>query len=220
MLTLLFLGAVALALVKPWGAQPVADSILAAPPPAPGVTSSAAGLSLGTRALPPAAFAPSPEACLADMGWRACALEPSGAQAVRSTYISGKAPIAAGLEGPVIPAVVFVTKAGAALAFYGPPGFYTASKRHADNAGGEPAWGSVAVSAWWLDTDGGSRFIDLSPVGPLGSGQHVVGNAFVPPADALLNADHWPEGRYVVWFQGGGDKPWDAFFDFEILPAD
>jgi hypothetical protein len=204
--------------VKPWGGpQSVGD-----PGPAPPLPFGApAALGLGPVSMPPSLFAPAARECMADVGWAVCSLGRSGVQTVRNVFAGAAQRPVTGLAAPVRPVVVLALPSGAALAFYPPPGFYSTTQRHADSGGGEVAWGTVVVSAWRVDPGADSTlWIDLAAMGPVGAGNDIAANVFVPPEAVRLSAERWPDGRYIVWLKGGGVRSWDEFFDFEIVTSD
>ena len=216
---LLVAAAVGLSLLKPWGAGRVAvDPVPERPGPA---ADPAAGL--GPIRLPATVFDPRPDECMADIGWHVCVLDEStlsgasSGRAVRNVFGPDVPSVTSPGRMPDQPAVILVTTSGATIAFYAPPGFYAAAQRRADSAGGEPAWGTVGVSAWELQPGSdGTRWIELTAAGPIGEGADLVGNVLVPRNEKLVDALAWPAGRYVVWLKGGGAESWEEFFDFEI----
>jgi hypothetical protein len=223
----LVVGALALALFKPWGAPLVEDVVAPAPLEPP--TAAARTLSLEETRIPAMVFAPVAERCMDDIGWRVCAMSPSGEQTVRNVYATGvsadlgesepagaSAPSAHGISEELTPAVILATVSGAALALYPPPGFYVALPSRADSAGGEPAWGTIAVAAWWVDPAASTRSIGLGTVGSVHLGSQVAGTVLTPLSAPLASAATWPAGRYVLWLKGGGAEPWQEFFDLEV----
>jgi hypothetical protein len=146
---------------------------------------------------------------MVDVGWRICVLSASGGQALRNVFDPDAAPLQQS-QAPgstVDPAVVLVTTAGAAFGFYPPA------------AEGAKAAGTVEVSAWQVDQAlPGTRSVDLKTMGPLRHGARSAANVFVPPADALVSADAWPDGGYVFWLKGSGPSPWEQYFALDVLP--
>jgi hypothetical protein len=207
------IAALTVAVLKPWG--PTTDAQVVARPPAHAVTAQApaqvpaAPRVIGPVVLPAAAFDPAPASCVKDVGWRICVLSASGGQSLRNVFDPGAAPLEPS-QAPgsaVDPAVVLVTTAGAAFGFYPP----ATEAGRADSA--------VAFSAWQVDQElPGTRSVDLKTIGPLRQGARSAANVFVPPTEALVSADAWPDGGYVFWLKGSGASPWEQYFAVEVLP--
>jgi hypothetical protein len=207
--------ALTIAVLKPWGptsgaqsvARPAAHAVTAQVPARPEV--SAPPREIGPVVLPEAAFDPAPASCVVDLGWRICVLSASGGQSLRNVFDPDAAPLepSQAPDSAVDPAVVLVTTAGAVFGFYPPVA----------EAGG--ADGTVEVSAWQVDQAlPGTRSVDLKTMGPLRRGERSVANVFVPPAEALVSANAWPDGGYVFWLKGSGPDTFEQYFAVEVLP--
>jgi hypothetical protein len=208
--------ALTVAVVKPWGQTTPGQSV--ARPPAPPATArgiaaqvlaSAAPRVIGPVVLPAAAFDPDPSSCVADVGWRICVLSVSGGQGLRNVFDPHAPPLqpsqAPGAAAD--PAVLLATTNGAAIGFYAPEG---------EAADGAEA---IQVSAWQVDQAlPGTRSVDLKTMGRVFQGERSAANVFLPPADALVAADAWPDGGYVFWLKGSGPRPWEQYFAVEVLP--
>jgi hypothetical protein len=212
------LAALTIAVMKPWGSTTGTPSVARAPTQAAtaqGVSAQAtvqapaAPRVIGPVVLPAAAFDPAPSSCVVDVGWRICVLSDAGGQGLRNVFDPHAAPLqpsqASGSAAD--PAVVLATTAGAAIGFYAPDGAA---------AGGTE---TIQVSAWQVDQAlPGTRSVDLKTMGRLFQGERSAANVFVPPAEALVSADAWPDGGYVFWLKGSGPRPWEQYFAVEVLP--
>lgn len=210
--------ALTVAVLKPWGDTTRGQSV-ARPPaqaaPAQGVSSQppaqvpVAPRVIGPVILPAAAFDPAPASCVVDVGWRICVLSVSGGQGLRNVFDPDAAPLQPS-QAPgsaADPVVLLATTAGAAFGFYPPA-----------TEGGQTD-GTVAFSAWQVDQAlPGTRSVDLKTVGRVFQGERSAANVFLPPADALVAADAWPDGGYVFWLKGSGPRPWEQYFAVEVLP--
>jgi len=207
--------ALTVAVLKPWGqttgaqsaARPAPQAVTAQVPATPEV--SAPPRVIGAVVLPEAAFDPAPASCVVDVGWRICILSTTGGQSLRNVFDPHAAPLEPSqAPGSTLdPAVVLATTAGAVFGFYPPVS-------EADRADG-----TVEVSAWQVDQAlPGTRSVDLKTMGPLRQGARSVANVFVPPADALVSANAWPEGGYVFWLKGSGPEAFEQYFAVEVLP--
>jgi hypothetical protein len=208
-----------LGVLKPWGETTRERSVSRAPaPPATALGVSAQATVqvpapprvIGPVVLPAAAFDPAPASCVVDVGWRICVLSASGGQGMRNVFDPHAAPLqpseAPGSEAD--PAVVLATTNEAAIGFYPPEG--------ADADGG----GAIQVSAWQVDQLlPGTRSVDLKTMGRLFHGDRSAANVFVPPAEALVGADAWPNGGYVFWLKDSGPSPWEQYFAVEVVTA-
>jgi hypothetical protein len=211
--------ALTVAVLKPWGETTRQYSV--ARSPAQGVAAQgdtaqaptqvpATPRAIGTVTLPAAAFDPAPASCVVDVGWRICVLSALGGQGLRNVFDPHAAPLQPS-EAPgsaADPAVLLATTNGAAIGFYPPEG------ADADDAG------AVQVSAWQVDQVlPGTRSVDLKTMGRLFHGDRSAANVFVPPAEALVAADAWPNGGYVFWLKGSGPSPWEQYFAVEVVTA-
>ena len=153
------------------------------------------------------AFGPAPNACYSDSGWAVCLLDLSDGRRIQSSFRAGSAtaPVPSPVPQPTVPAVLLLTVGGGGLGFYAPPGTAIV------------AGALMAVAAWRVDeVTTGTRSLSLESVGPLGAGVAMAPNVFVPALDLAAPRGEWPNGRYVVRFQAGGDTPWEQYFALEV----
>ena len=217
-IAVLILVALTVAVLKPWGEATRGQSVArppALPATAQGSTASVpeqvpvAPRVIGPVILPAAAFDPAPASCVADVGWRICVLSATGGQGLRNVF-DPQAPPLQPSQAPgsaADPAVLLATTNGAAFGFYAPEG---------EASDGAEA---IQVSAWQVDQAlPGTRSVDLKTMGRVYQGERSAANVFLPPADALVAADAWPDGGYVFWLKGSGPRPWEQYFAVEVLP--
>ncbi len=195
-----------LTILKPWAAP--ADAPLPAPEHSVSVFASPTPATYARLSVSAVAFDPPAEACMGNAGWRVCVLGSSGGRAVRSMFGPEGLP-ALGPGAPktrAAPAVLLLTTAGAGLGFYPP--------LDSDDLFA----GTIAVTAWSVGGEAvGTRSLSLRAMGPLRLGAKVAGNVHLPASDALMAAERWPSGRYIVRFQAANGDHWDQFFALEVI---
>lgn len=204
----LVIGALALAVVKPWAPPVESEPLpLQSPQSPPQGTPSMPPPAADARiALPTVAFDPPAAGCFLDGRWRVCVFGAlAGGQGIRS-WFNPAAPRAQPSGAPISPAVLLLTRGGAGLGFY----------PHVGDA--ERAAGLIALSAWQVAP--GTRrteWIALRVVEPGGEIGETAGNVYTPAAEGFDAADLWPAGRYVVRLQAANGTHWERFFALEIV---
>jgi hypothetical protein len=205
---ILLLAALAIVILKPWGADTV-------PPAAPAASDGVA--TVGPASLP---VTPDPAPtgdvalgqCYSTSGWRVFNLEipPAGlAFAPFRTWTSVHPVVAPSPADPAIDFARVVADRVTALGYCAP------------STGGDRPPPIVAVEAWREDGAGHPLPILLRPAAVVPGAASVAAALYGPPAGSVATTGTWAPGRYVFRVSGPPATGFERWFGVEILsPVD